>query len=306
VTEPRLLLVGGRQKLPASPSHGSSKPLLVEISSAVTDAIQKVSEEQFDAIVCWTEGQQELAGLIRIRKAVPQVPIVVVTSQDDSEFEILARQMGATRTLRASAGMATILESVRIASQNGELARELLAQSQESQRRANEVRLLAQETRSLVQEARDERRKRSTVRFLPLVVEDDPDQALLTIRAFERAKVPAPLPILKSAEEAIQYLSGGGEFADRDRYPLPTIVLLDLGLQRKSGFEVLEWIRSRPEFGRLKVAVLSASTLSEHINRAYESKADAFFTKPTSFNAFIEFIRSLERHWGRPQADPEL
>ncbi len=304
MSDPRLLLVESGPSQAAGLNDAQLQSLYVDVSTSIGDALKKVSERSYDAILCWAETQDQLYGVVRIRKAQPEIPIVAATPADDSAFVEWARRLGATRAYR-KADLPTTVEKVCQALRTGELALETLAQAQESHNRAREVHTLARETKSLVRDARNEQRKSSGLQFLPLVVEDDPNEALLLLRAFEKADIFAPLPILRTAEEAIEYLQGGWEFSDRNRFPLPSIVLLDLQLPRKSGFAVLDWIRSRPEFRRLKVVILSASILPEDINRAYESKADAFFTKPTSFTAFVELIASLERHWSTPRIEPE-
>lgn len=77
--------------------------------------------------------------------------------------------------------------------------------------------------------------------YVILLVEDDPNDVILIQRAFTKAKVVNPLQVVNDGEAAIKYLSGEDPFADRDQHPLPVLILLDLKLPRKSGFEVLEW-----------------------------------------------------------------
>jgi CheY-like chemotaxis protein len=305
MSDPHLLVVGSSPDLTEGLETDPSSSIFVEVSKSVSDALRKISEQSYDAVLCWMEAQDDLYGIIRIRKARPQLPIVAATRGEDPGFVEWARRLGATRAYRQTSDLSTALGLVVQALQSGELALELLAQSQEAQQRALEVKQLAKTTRLLIRDARNEQRKSSRLQFLPLVVEDDPNEAFLMLRAMDKADIFAPLPIMKSAEEAIDYVAGAGPYSDRAEYPLPSIVLLDLKLPRKSGFAVLDYIRSRPELRRLKVVILSASTLPEDINRAYESKADAFFTKPTSFRAFVELIGSLERHLSTPRVDLE-
>jgi len=305
VGDPRLLLVGSRPNLAEALDTDSSRSISIDVSSSISDAVRRISEQSYDAVLCWMEEQDDLYGIIRIRKARPQLPIVAATREEDPGFVEWARRLGATRAYRKASDLPALVELVRLALQSGELSLELLAQTQESRATAQEIRDLALKTRSLIREARKESRRGSGLQFLPLIVEDDANEALLMLRALDKAKIVAPLPILRSAEEAIDYLAGTDAYIDRAKYPLPSIVLLDLKLPRKSGFAVLDWIRSRPQLRRLKVVILSASILPEDINRAYEGKADAFFTKPTSFSAFVELISSLERHWSTPVIDSD-
>ena len=104
------------------------------------------------------------------------------------------------------------------------------------------------------------------------------------VRAFEKADVFAPLPLLKTGEEAIAYLSAAAPFENRGRFPLPSLLILDCGLPRKSGLEVLEWIRTQPQLARLPVVMLSSSSDPPQINRAYELGVKSYLLKPTSFS----------------------
>jgi len=92
-----------------------------------------------------------------------------------------------------------------------------------------------------------------------LLVEDSEDDALLLKRQLQKARVDVHLQVVCDGENAIRYLAGEGEYADRDKFPLPSLVFLDLNLPRKSGLEVLAWIREQPYLHRLPVVVLTAT-----------------------------------------------
>src|ERR1041384_6928520 len=92
-----------------------------------------------------------------------------------------------------------------------------------------------------------------------LLAEDDPDDVLLAQIALRKARLANPLQIVRDGEEAIAYLQGEGRYADRNRYPLPILLLLDLKMPKVNGFQVLEWLRKQPLLSRLPVAVLTSS-----------------------------------------------
>ena len=92
-----------------------------------------------------------------------------------------------------------------------------------------------------------------------LLVEDDPNDILLIQRAFRKANLTTALRVVKDGDEAIAYLSGKGPYRDRRRYPLPVLILLDLKLPRRSGFEVLQWLKARLGLRRIPVVVLTSS-----------------------------------------------
>ena len=139
-----------------------------------------------------------------------------------------------------------------------------------------------------------------------LVVEDDPNDILLIQRAFGKARILNPVRTASNGDEAVAYLSGEGPFADREAYPFPVLVLLDLKLPRRSGLEVLGWIRSQPGLKRLPIVVLTSSKQSIDINRAYDLGANSYLVKPVGFDSLLELVKSLEVYWMMLNQNPEI
>jgi len=140
-----------------------------------------------------------------------------------------------------------------------------------------------------------------------LLVEDDPSQALLVRRVLERARLANPVYTVVCGEDALAYLLGDGAFADRAAHPLPVLVLLDGQLPKRSGLEVLERLRAEPGLADVPVIMLSASTDSDDINRAFELGATSYLVKPVAFDALIETLNSVGLPWailGRDAAAP--
>jgi CheY-like chemotaxis protein len=138
-----------------------------------------------------------------------------------------------------------------------------------------------------------------------LLVEDNPDDVLLIRRAFKKAGLGHSLQVATHGEEAVDYLCGEGEFGDRDQHPFPALVLLDLQLPRRSGHEVLAWLRAQEELRRLPVVVLTSSREPRDINRAYDLGANSYLVKPVSFDALLEMVQVLERFWMALAERPE-
>ena len=134
---------------------------------------------------------------------------------------------------------------------------------------------------------------RSTV----LLAEDDPDDVLLTQIAFERARLANPLQVVRDGEEAIAYLGGEGAFADRDRFPMPILLLLDLDMPKMDGFQVLDWLRADPLLRQLPVAIMTSSDHDPHISRAYELGADSYLIKPPDATAMLNLVQRLHAYW---------
>lgn len=139
-----------------------------------------------------------------------------------------------------------------------------------------------------------------------LVVEDDPNDVMLIQRAFGKARILNPVRTVSHGDEAVAYLSGEGPFADRDAYPFPVLVLLDLKLPRRSGLEVLGWIRSQPGLKRLPIVVLTSSKESIDINRAYDLGANSYLVKPVGFDSLLELVKSLEVYWMMLNQNPDI
>jgi CheY-like chemotaxis protein len=124
-----------------------------------------------------------------------------------------------------------------------------------------------------------------------LYAEDDPNDVFMFSRAFKRATLPAELHTVHDGEEAIDWLDGNGKYADREKFPLPDILILDLKMPKKSGFDVLEWARSKKEFQKLPVVILSSSDVPDDVQRAYRSGAMTYFVKSPAFQDVIHYLR---------------
>jgi CheY-like chemotaxis protein len=124
-----------------------------------------------------------------------------------------------------------------------------------------------------------------------LLVEDDPGDVLLIREAFAEQKVGNVLSVVSDGVEAMKFVRGEGEYADRER---PDLVLLDLNLPRKSGAEVLAEIKGDPELATIPVIVLTTSSSREDIMGSYRMHANAYITKPVDFERFREIVHQID------------
>ncbi len=129
-----------------------------------------------------------------------------------------------------------------------------------------------------------------------LIAEDDENDVFLIKRAFHQAQFDNPLQTVSSGEEAIAYLRGDPPFSDREKHPIPALLLLDLKMPRKNGFEVLAWIRQHVEYNSLAVVVLTSSQESADINRAYGLGANSYLVKPANFVSLVDMINRLKEY----------
>lgn len=143
--------------------------------------------------------------------------------------------------------------------------------------------------------------------FSVLLVEDDLNDIFLVKRAFKLAQIKNPLQVVTDGQEAISYLRGDGKYRDRDSYPLPKLIVMDIKMPRKTGFEVLEWVkRGEHKLRRIPVVIVSSSDNPADINRAYELGANAYMVKPVDFRAVEHLFQSITHYWGLECAKPEL
>ena len=140
---------------------------------------------------------------------------------------------------------------------------------------------------------------------LILLAEDEDDDVLLVQSAFKGAGILTPLQVVRDGYETIAYLQGVGKYANRGEFPLPSVLLLDLQMPRKNGFEVLQWIRSEPTLRTLRVTVLTGSTHQRDLNKAFELGANSFVVKPGDFNDLITAFKALHSYWLLTDRSPE-
>lgn len=128
------------------------------------------------------------------------------------------------------------------------------------------------------------------------VDDNDVDGALLE-RAFKRTSVPARLFRVSEGPQALAYLSGDGIYRDRENYPLPDLVLLDLAMPKMSGTDVLKWIRNQPVVKRTKVLIFTSSEKPEDVQAANEIGADGYLLKPTKFDDLKRLVKQIHEEW---------
>ena len=138
-----------------------------------------------------------------------------------------------------------------------------------------------------------------------LLAEDSPDDVFLIRSALKKSGFQDPIYSVSNGEQVIQYLKGDGVYADRERCPVPHLLLLDLKMPRLNGFEVLTWIRSRPEWMCLPVIVLTTSFYGPEIKKAYDLGANSFITKPPEFAQLMANLKEVGEHWLRRALLPE-
>ncbi len=127
-----------------------------------------------------------------------------------------------------------------------------------------------------------------------LLIEDNEGDVRLIREAFKGSRIDNKFFVVYNGENAMDYLHSREEFAGS---PKPDLILLDLNLPKKTGFEILEDIKSNPELKKIPVVVLTTSSSKEHIQKSYGLYANCFVTKPADFNEFVDVIKTIEEFW---------
>jgi CheY-like chemotaxis protein len=130
-----------------------------------------------------------------------------------------------------------------------------------------------------------------------LLVEDDPNDVFLMKRALKGAAISNPLKIAEDGQQAIDYLAGKDQFANRTEFPIPNLIFLDLKLPYKNGFEVLDWIRNQTHLDSTLVVVLTSSSEEKDIKETYRLGARSFLVKPPNSSMLSDLMVSLKDYW---------
>jgi CheY-like chemotaxis protein len=130
-----------------------------------------------------------------------------------------------------------------------------------------------------------------------LYVENEQNDILFMRRAFSRAGLDGWLQPVSDARTAMLYLEGEAPYTDRTLHPLPRLLLVDLNLPAISGFELLNWLRQRPQLQQLIVVIFSSSARPEDIKRASDLGAHDYLEKPTSGAQFGDVVETLRQRW---------
>ena len=138
-----------------------------------------------------------------------------------------------------------------------------------------------------------ERRRPITI----LIADDDPEDRMLMEDAFSESRLVNDLRFVEDGEQLMDYLYCRGRYADPISSPRPGVILLDLNMPRKDGREALKEIKADPKLRQIPIIVLTTSQAEEDVSRSYDLGVNSFITKPVTFVAMVELIKTLRKYW---------
>lgn len=139
-----------------------------------------------------------------------------------------------------------------------------------------------------------------------LLVEDNPMDVELIIHAFKEARLGNKIHVARNGKEALDFVFGQGKFTDRNQYPLPDIILLDLKMPGIDGHEVLKKIKATEKLKRLPVIILTSSVDEGDRALSYDSGANSYLVKPVAFEEFIKVVKTVSDYWFTLNVEPPL
>jgi CheY-like chemotaxis protein len=133
--------------------------------------------------------------------------------------------------------------------------------------------------------------------YIILAAEDEENDAMLLQRAFRKNNILNPIHWVKDGMQAVAYLQGEGEYADRSRFPFPSVIMLDLKMPRMGGLEVLEWMRDNLDYQVIPTIVMSSSQEEPDIQKAYALGANTYMLKPPDFDTLVTMVKITHDYW---------
>ena len=137
-----------------------------------------------------------------------------------------------------------------------------------------------------------------------LLLDDNPDDVFFLQRALEQVDAGHILRAVANGEEAVLYVRGEGQFAERGQFPVPNIILTDIKMPRMGGFEFLQWLRKHPECSVIPTIVMSSSAQETDVRKAYQLGANAYIRKPSNLGDLVKLIRVTYEYWSLCERPP--
>jgi CheY-like chemotaxis protein len=272
-------------------------PFDVSVAAKSSDGISE-PVGTYDALVCSVDRSDELQTLKRLKAEHSDIPVVALVPTAEKSLADEARRAGADSVLlKGSTPEATagLLRMALILVLNSKKSQMLV---RETRQKSNELKGAIGEQRRILELSRSIAERPPVQQYPVLVVERDDDAAALLNQTLQTAGF-VTRQLSNSCEDAVARLSGEGAYQDREKCPPPFLVFLNLNPAEKSGFELLQWLRSRPDLRNIVVIVLTASEDPDDIRRAYDLGANSVVTKPSTLEELQRLVNAVRQYWVR-------
>jgi len=130
-----------------------------------------------------------------------------------------------------------------------------------------------------------------------LIADDDPEDRMLVKEALEESRLTNKMEFVENGQELVDYLKNHGKYADKEKYPTPGLILLDLNMPKKDGREALKEIKADAHLRAIPVVVLTTSKAEEDILKTYDLGVSSFITKPVTFSALVDVMKTVTKYW---------
>jgi len=260
----------------------------------------------FDAAVCWADSPSQLEAVADLHKRESELPILLVGRDERPEFRTQALSTGIDSYIPLSRGAQAIARNLRLVLDLREARRTLKAQIDRSANLTSEVETLMQAKRKLERETGPLLRKTGAARFLPLIIEEDPNEAFLMVQALEKADIHSPIPILRDSVLALDYMSGRAPYSNRDRFPLPTALILDPVRENASDLELLRWIRGSRSLLHLPVLIITQSERVDQMRERFGFLVNSYLVKNSDPTHIESLLRAATGYWSKFNVAPEV
>lgn len=280
-----------REILPAA-LQAEAPDLSIETLGRIGEALARITSMRFDAVVCCADSPEELAHVIRIKKANPDLPIVLLSRVPEWGFAALAETFGASIVVTKVGDLRETAGSLALALKTRALVREEKQHVMRAHHLSAEIRRLGQDNRRMVEMALGLTAAQQ-LQFIILLVEGDLARAYTVMEEMNHRGLPPILRSVRSAEEAISYLSGTERFADRSRFPKPGLIVSNSTLPGKSGIDLLKWVRTNPDSDQMGFIMLTSPRNDHDISQAYEDGANLHLAKNLAPGELVDVLGEI-------------
>jgi len=292
-----------RELLPPAIEAEAPEIRLVTIGR-IGEAAARLPSLGVDGVVCCADAPEDLAHLIRIRKADPAVPVVLLSRVSAWGFDALAQSFGATAVVNKSGDLRQTAGMLALAIKTHCLTQQQRFTVSRTRQLSRDIRRLSEANRAIVEMALGATAAQRG-QFFILLVESDAERALEVIEAVSTSGLPPIVRTARSAEEAIKYISGRERYSDRSRFPIPGLVVSNLELPGKSGLDLLRWVRTDPESHDIGFIMLTPAWDEMDISKAYEDGANLHLIRTPGTKDLVEVLQDIYTQFMSQKLGPD-